>query len=44
LDAENKGYIGVADLEEILVSLGLTQRRQDTENILAHIHKKQLRR
>lgn len=44
LDAENKGYIGVADVEEILVSLGLTQCRQDTENILAHIHKKQLRR
>lgn len=43
LDAEGKGYIGLMDLEEMLVSLGLTQSRQDIEALLQHVQRKKLR-
>ena len=43
LDSERKGYIGIKDLEEMLVSLGLTQSRQDIETILQHVQRKKLR-
>lgn len=43
LDTENKGYIDIHDLEEMLISLGLTQSRKDIETIMQHIQKKKLR-
>lgn len=43
LDADGKGYIGIQDLEEMLVSLGLARCRQDIESVLQHVQRKKLR-